>query len=59
VREVGALLRRADETGKRLPALALDAQVHFRSAAERAAFTEELTNAVTGLVATLPRRLGA
>lgn len=51
VREVGALLRRADETGKRLPALALDAQVHFRSAAERAAFTEELTNAVTRLVA--------
>ena len=51
VREVGALLRRADETGKRLPALALDAQVRFRSAAERAAFTEELTNAVTGLVA--------
>jgi DNA-binding transcriptional ArsR family regulator len=51
VREVGVLLRRADETGKRLPALALDAQVHFRSAAERAAFTEELTTAVTGLVA--------
>jgi DNA-binding transcriptional ArsR family regulator len=51
VREVGALLRRADETGKRLPALALDAQVTFRSAAERAAFTEELTAAVTGLVA--------
>jgi predicted ArsR family transcriptional regulator len=51
VREVGALVRRADETGKRLPALGLDTEVHFRSAAERAAFTEELTAAVTGLVA--------
>lgn len=51
VREVGVLVRRADETRKRLPALALDAEVRFRSAAERAAFTEELTRAVTGLVA--------
>lgn len=51
VREVGALVRRADEAGKRLPTLALDAEVRFRSAAERAAFTEELAAAVTKLVA--------
>jgi DNA-binding transcriptional ArsR family regulator len=51
VREVGALLRRADEAGKRLPTLALDAEVRFRSAADRAAFTEELAAAVTQLVA--------
>jgi DNA-binding transcriptional ArsR family regulator len=50
VREVGKLLRRAREVGKRLPTLSIDTEVRFRSAAERAAFSEELTNAVTTLV---------
>lgn len=51
VREVGALLRRAREAGKRLPTLSLDTEIRFRSAAERAAFSGELTQAVTRLVA--------
>jgi DNA-binding transcriptional ArsR family regulator len=50
VREVGDLARRADRASKRLPTLALDTEIRFRSAAERAAFTSELTTAVTGLV---------
>jgi len=49
VREVGDLARRADDAGKRLPTLAIDTEIGFRSAAERAAFTEELTAAVTSL----------
>jgi DNA-binding transcriptional ArsR family regulator len=50
VREVAGLARRAEHTGKRLPVLALDTDIRFRSAAERAAFTDELTRAVTALV---------
>lgn len=50
VREVADLERRADEKEKRLATLALDTEIRFRSAAERAAFTEELTTAVTALV---------
>ena len=49
-REVGDLARRADRAGKRLPTLALDTEIRFRSAAERAEFAEELTATVTGLV---------
>ena len=51
VREVGDLVRRAKETGKRLATLAVDTEVRFRSAAERAAFSRELTDAITKLVA--------
>ena len=51
VREVSALGRRATETGKRLPTLSVDTEVRFKSAAERAAFTGELQDAVTRLVA--------
>ena len=51
VGEVGRLVRRAEETGKRLPTLALDTEIRFRSAKERAAFTEDLTVAITALVA--------
>jgi len=51
VHEVGTLMRRAHETGKRLATLSIDTEVRFRSAEERAAFTDELTRAVTGLVA--------
>ncbi len=50
VREVGGLVRRAEDTGKRLATLAVDAEVRFRSPTERAAFTNELTEAVTKLV---------
>ena len=51
VREVGDLVRRAKETGKRLATLAVDTEVRFRSAADRAAFSHELTDAITKLVA--------
>ena len=51
VREVGDLVRGAGRAGKRLATLSLDTQVSFRSAADRAKFTRELTDAVSGLVA--------
>jgi DNA-binding transcriptional ArsR family regulator len=51
VREVGHLVRRATETGKGLATLAIDTEVRFRSAADRAAFSHELTDAITRLVA--------
>ncbi len=50
VREVGALVRRAKETDKRLATLAMDAEVRFRSATDRAAFSNELAAAVTSLI---------
>jgi DNA-binding transcriptional ArsR family regulator len=51
VRDMGDLLRGADRAGKRLATLSLDTQVRFRSAADRANFTRELTDAVSNLVA--------
>ncbi|MBN8941204.1 MAG: helix-turn-helix domain-containing protein [Rhizobiales bacterium] len=51
VREVGDLWRRAVAADKRLATLAIDTEIRFRSAAERAAFTEDLTGAITALVA--------
>jgi hypothetical protein len=51
IREVGVLVRRSRELGKRLATLSVDTEVRFRSAQERAAFTQELTQAVTSLVA--------
>jgi DNA-binding transcriptional ArsR family regulator len=50
VREVGDLVRRANATGKRLATLAVDTEVRFRSPADRAAFTSELTEAIATLV---------
>src|SRR5947199_464165 len=50
VRELGDLVRRAKEAGKRLATLAVDTEVRFRSATDRAAFTNELTEAITNLV---------
>ena len=50
VREVGDLLRRSIAAGRPLASLAIDAEIRFRSPAERAAFTDELARAVTGLV---------
>ena len=51
IREVGDLLRRARDVDKRLPTLSLDAEIRFRSAADRADFSNDLTRAVTTLVA--------
>jgi DNA-binding transcriptional ArsR family regulator len=51
VREVGSLARRADAAGKRLPTMAIDTEIRFRSAEERAAFADELTAAVLDLAA--------
>jgi DNA-binding transcriptional ArsR family regulator len=50
VREVGDLVRRAKQSGKRLATLAVDTEVRFRSATDRAAFSNELTDAITTLV---------
>ena len=49
VREVGALWRSARQADKRLATLSLDAVICFRSPAERAAFTSELTSAISVL----------
>ena len=49
VREVGELARRAEREDKRLATLALDTEIRFGSAAERAAFAGELGAAVTAL----------
>jgi DNA-binding transcriptional ArsR family regulator len=51
VREVGALLRGATAARKRLPTLAVDTDIRFRSAGDRAAFAEDLAAAVTTLAA--------
>ncbi len=51
VREVGEMLRGAKEQGRHLATLSIDTEVRFRSPAERAAFTAELTEAITGIVA--------
>ena len=50
VRDVGELVRRASDTGKRLATLGIDTEVRFRSAADRAAFSSELTEAIAKLV---------
>jgi hypothetical protein len=50
VREVGDLLRRSREADKRLATLSIDTEIRFRSAADRAAFTNDLVDAVTQLV---------
>lgn len=50
IREVGDLVRRATATGKRLATLSVDTELRFRSPADRAAFTHELTEAIATLV---------
>jgi DNA-binding transcriptional ArsR family regulator len=50
VREMGDLVRRATETGKRLATLAIDTEVRFKSAADRAAFSHELAGTIAKLV---------
>ncbi len=51
VREVAEMAHRAKEERKRLATLAVDAEIRFRSPTERAAFTNELTEAIAKLVA--------
>ncbi|TDD31306.1 ArsR family transcriptional regulator [Actinomadura sp. KC06] len=50
VRDVGALITGAARADKRLATFALDGEVRFASAADRAAFIEELTAGVGALV---------
>lgn len=49
VRDVGAMLRRARAAGRALPTLSIDADIRFRSAAQRAAFADELRDTVLAL----------
>ena len=51
VRDVGALISGATQANRRLATFALDGEVRFASAADRAAFAEELTQAVSVLLA--------
>ncbi|GAA3838167.1 helix-turn-helix domain-containing protein [Amycolatopsis tucumanensis] len=51
VQDVGALIGAGAKAGKRVATFALDGEVRFASAADRAAFTQELSDAVAGLVA--------
>jgi DNA-binding transcriptional ArsR family regulator len=63
VSEVGELAGRAAERGGRLATLAIDTEIGFASAEERASFAEALTSAITELAARyhhddgLPHRL--
>jgi DNA-binding transcriptional ArsR family regulator len=51
VREVGRLALLAEAGGRRLPTMAIDTEIRFRSAEDRAAFADELTAAVLDLAA--------
>lgn len=51
IQEVNKLLLGAKAANKKLPALSIDTQIRFRSAADRAAFTKEFTATVTQLAA--------
>jgi DNA-binding transcriptional ArsR family regulator len=50
VRDVGALIAGAAKARRPLATFAIDGEVRFASATDRAAFAEELANAVTALV---------
>ena len=51
VREVSGLMRAAAAAHKPLATLSIDTEIRFTSAADRAAFTQELTGSVTALIA--------
>jgi DNA-binding transcriptional ArsR family regulator len=51
VREVGDLWQGARRADKKLATLSIDSEIRFRSAADRAAFTSDLTRAIAALVA--------
>jgi DNA-binding transcriptional ArsR family regulator len=50
VRDVSDLGKRAAHAGKRLPTLSIDTEVRFKSAADRAAFSKDLTAALNSLI---------
>lgn len=50
VRDVGSLLTGSAQEGKRVATFAIEGEVRFASAADRSAFAEELSGAVTALV---------
>jgi DNA-binding transcriptional ArsR family regulator len=50
VQDVGTLIVGATKARKRLATFAMDGQVRFATAADRAAFAQELANAVTTLI---------
>ena len=51
VRDVGSLITGATKAQKRVATFAMDGEIRFATAADRAAFAEELGQAVTALVA--------
>ncbi len=51
LREVTRMRQAADDAGKRLATLTLDTEIRFATAADRAAFTEELAREVARLAA--------
>jgi DNA-binding transcriptional ArsR family regulator len=51
VRDVGTLITGSTKAKKRLATFALDGEIRFATAADRAAFAEELASSVTQLVA--------
>ncbi|MFC6082465.1 ArsR/SmtB family transcription factor [Sphaerisporangium aureirubrum] len=51
VRDVGALLSGAERAGKRVATFAMEGEVRFATAADRAAFAEELAGALAVLIA--------
>jgi DNA-binding transcriptional ArsR family regulator len=51
VQEVGELFRRARKSEQRLATLSIDSVISFKSPADRAAFTDDLTRAVASLAA--------
>jgi DNA-binding transcriptional ArsR family regulator len=51
VRDVGSLITGADRARRRVATFALDGEVRFGSAADRAAFVDELTRGISALVA--------
>jgi DNA-binding transcriptional ArsR family regulator len=51
VQDVGALIGAGAKAGKRVATFAIDGEIRFAGAAERAAFAQELSDVVAGLVA--------
>jgi DNA-binding transcriptional ArsR family regulator len=51
VREVKALLGRSEQIEKRLPTLSVDTVIRFRSATDRAAFSNDLAQSIMSLAA--------
>lgn len=50
VRELAHLIRRAADAGRKLATLSVDTEIHFRTAQERAAFSQELVETINRLV---------